>query len=106
MLLSAAVWLSMNFCRVCAFAFGNALSAVSSAARFAAVAPPFMRTKEYRFFGSGLSLSQACCETVTEPNGEPPVGGLKMPLMTNVCLAPVEYVTVTGDPTCRWCFFA
>ena len=40
------IWLSMNCCRVCAFAFGKSASAWSSAAWFASVSPPFIFTNE------------------------------------------------------------
>ena len=40
------IWLSMNFCRVAAFAFGKLLSVLSRAASFASVWPPFMTTNE------------------------------------------------------------
>ena len=44
--LSPEIWLSMNFCRVAAFAFGKSFSVWSSAAWLASVCPPFINTNE------------------------------------------------------------
>ena len=43
---------------------------------------------------------------VTGPNGEPPVGGSKMPFTWNVRVFPVMNVTGTDEPTVRWWSFA
>ena len=45
------IWLSMNSCFVCTFAFGNGASCCSSAALFASVSPPCIRTNEKMFCG-------------------------------------------------------
>ena len=46
MLLSPEIWLSTNWSRVCAFAFGKAASAWSRAFAFAAFSPPRICTNE------------------------------------------------------------
>ena len=50
--------------------------------------------------------SHAVWEMVILPNGEPPGGGSKMPLILNVMRWPSAKVTLTGEPTTRWCNFA
>ena len=92
----------MNCSRVCTFEFGKSPSAFSSAAAFASVSPPFILRNEKRSFGCGFSASQASAEIVTGPNGEPPVGGSKMPFTVNVrFVAPVTKVTGISEPSDR-----
>ena len=55
-----------------------------------------------RSFGCGFSASHVAAEIVTEPNGEPPVGGSKIPFTVNVRVLPVTNVTGNVDPTVRW----
>ena len=81
---SPLIWLSMNSSRVCTLEFGKAASACSSAAAFASDSPPAISMKMNRSFGCGFSSSQVAAEIVTWPNGEPPVGGSKIPLTVNV----------------------
>jgi len=58
------------------------------------------------FCGFGLNLSHVACEIVTAPNGDPPGGGLKMPITRNVFDAPVENVSLKVDPPWSLCFLA
>ena len=51
--------------------------------------------------GCSLKRSQVCAETVTGPKGDPPVGGLKMPLTVNCFVSPLANVILIGDPTFR-----
>ena len=44
--LSPEIWLSMNFCRVATFAFGNSFRVRSRVAAFAGLWPPFINTNE------------------------------------------------------------
>ena len=53
------------------------------------------------FCGSVFSSSQTFAETVTGPNGEPPLGGSKTPLTVNVRVLPLTNVTAIGEPTLR-----
>ena len=58
--------------------------------------------KENRSFGCGFSASHVLAEMVTLPNGEPPVGGSKMPFTVNVFVVPVTNVTGNVEPTFSW----
>ena len=80
---------------------GKPVSASSSAAVFSDVTPPSMVTKTKRFFGCWNDSSNVAFEIVIVPNGEPPVGGSKIPLIRNVFLPPSGNSTSTGDPTRR-----
>src|SRR5512144_922169 len=91
------IWLSMKSWRFWAFAFGKSASALSSAAWFASDSPPCIFTNEYRFRGFGVWVSQTAADIVTGPNGDPPVGGLKIPLTTNLFVVPLAKVTSTGE---------
>ena len=51
--------------------------------------------------GCSLKRSHVCAEMVTGPNGDPPVGGSKMPLTTNRFWSPFANVSSTGEPTAR-----
>src|SRR5690348_9407763 len=51
-------------------------------------------------------LSQVLSEIVTGPNGEPPVGGLKIPVTRKGTVFPVGAVSDSREPTLRWCDFA
>src|SRR5438445_13542091 len=95
---SPEVWLSMNVLRVCTLALGKEVRVRSSAAMLAAVSPPFILTNVYRFWGCWNRVSQRAAEIVTDPNGEPPLGGLKMPRTVNRARVPVGVVMVSGEP--------
>ena len=51
--------------------------------------------------GCGVWLSQAAAEIVTEPKGDPPVGGSKMAFTMNASVVPFANVTWTGEPSSR-----
>jgi hypothetical protein len=101
MRLNGPIWLSMNSPRVCTFALGNAPSDFSRAAWFASVSPPCIVRNEKTFFGAGTCRSHATVEIVTRPNGDPPVGGSKTPLIRNVTTCPFGNVILTGEPSRR-----
>ena len=97
----------MNSFRVCAFAFGNAFEDSLSAAVFASVYAALHlheRVDVLRLLP--VADPRSAAEIVTGPNGEPPVGGSKMPFSVNVRCTPVgRMVTVIGEPTFRsWPF--
>ena len=91
----------MNSLRVCALAFGNDFSDSLSAAVFASVTPPCIFTNVKMLSGCCQCWSKAALEIVTAPNGEPPVGGSKMPLSVRASTSPVGLITVIGEPTVR-----
>ena len=103
---SPLIWLSMNFFRVASFASGNRFSAWSSLAAFCGVSPPRHADERVEVLRVRVQLVPRRCEIVTVPNGEPPVGGLKMPRTKNVLCAPLENVMSIGEPMCRSCLFA
>ena len=103
--LSPPIWLSMNCCCVCTFAFGNGFELAFSRAWFASVVPPRIvaRTRR-RSAGSRMTASQVACEIVTEPNGEPPVGGSKIAARpSNGVRLTARDVTTSGEPTWPGC---
>jgi hypothetical protein len=53
-----------------------------------------------------LFASHTAAEIVTGPNGVPPGGGSKIPLIANRLVTPLTNVTSTGEPIVRWCRFA
>ena len=92
----------MNCSRVCALAFGKSASAASRAAWFSSVdvalhlqeGVEIPRVRDLRVPGLGRRSSLL-------PNGEPPVGGSKMPLTVNVSVVPFGNVISTVEPTSR-----
>ena len=64
-------------------------SALSSVAVFASVSPPCVVMKTKRFFGCSTSSSNDWLEIVIGPNGDPPVGGSKMPRISKVRVSPL-----------------
>ena len=76
---------------VWAFAFGKPASAASSAAWFSSVSSSLHRRGTRRDSAdSGSARPTPLLDIVTLPNGEPPVGGSKMPFTANVLARAVR----------------
>ena len=98
----------MNFCRVAAFAFGNAFKVLVERGRVrgASARPSSTRTSRGSAERSTCRSNDAA-EIVTEPNGEPPVGGVEDALdVEQLCATRLGNVNGTGDPSSRWWLFA
>ena len=82
----------MNCCRVCTFAFGNARERLLERAPGSRpVSPPSIVTNDEQVLRLRVVARRSVAlEIVTAPNGEPPVGGSKMPLTVNVRVLPVR----------------
>ena len=77
--LRPAIWLSMNSLLVCTFAFGNVAQRQLERrlVRVGQTALHVQEREEVR--GFVVCASNAAEEIVTLPNGDPPLGGSKMP---------------------------
>ena len=76
-----------------------------SAVVLASVTPSRIVMNVKRLSGCCQCESKVVLETVTLPNGDPPVGGAKIPLITRGSSSPVGVTTTIGEPTVRsWSF--
>ena len=71
----------------------------------ASVTPSRILMNVKRLSGCCQCESNVVLDMVTLPNGDPPVGGAKTPLITRGSTWPVGVKTTIGDPTVRsWSF--